>query len=895
MNFLYQICIYPLVILIEVIYRALDAFFRNTGLSIIGVSLMVNIICLPVYAVAEKWQQTERDIQKKLKLGIDNIKAVFKGDEQYMILSTFYRQNHYHPSYALRSTFGLLIQIPFFIAAYTVLNGIPDFLGDKFLFINDLGSPDALLHIGALTVNLLPLVMTAVNVASSAVYTKGFSLREKMQLYAVAAVFCILLYNSSAALVFYWTLNNVFSLVKNILYKSKNPKRIAYILITSIVALGAAAVFLNSGSSRLKMFIGAILFLVAVSPLLAKGLTYLLTNTGKSLVSDYRACDRIFWFSVAGLAMLAGLVIPGSLIASSPAEFSFTSHYDNPLSLLMTVSSGAAGLFVFWPGCLYLLFSRKVRSGFALTAFFLLVLALCNAFLFQGNYGTLSPTLKFDDPNVLKLPVLKYHLDILFSFLICAAAYYLFYRKGTTVLLSLCAVALVSFFCLSGIQIAGIGGAFTDIREAHEAQKLKNGNLSNVYHFSKTKKNVLIIMLDRGIGSYIQDIFNETPGLDTTFSGFTWYPNTYSYGGHTVMAEPALFGGYEYTPEKINARKDETLVKKLAEASTVLPRLFSENGWKTTVTDMPYDEFASYPDIESFKLKGVFQNQWLEDHGMTEYLKGNAGNLSLERKLLFFSFFKIAPPALRWTIYDMGGYWQLATDFQARSEYLADFASLEYLGKLSEFGSEKNTFNIAVNDTTHDLTFLQYPGYTFENSITNIGTNRFSSATAWQLYHVNIAAIRSVGAFMEVLKKNDVYDNTRIVIASDHGFKSVGFKDKTRFPGNFRDVSLYPAYFNPILLVKDFGAKDPMKTDMVLMSNADVASIVTSGGIIAQAVNPYSLRTFEETADKKNIRLSGNSAGRLVDHDKNTFRIADDEWIDLSDSIFDEANWKWEK
>ena len=48
------------------------------------------------------------------------------------------------------------------------------------------------------------------------IYGKDMPLKSMIQLYALAAVFLVLLYNSPAGLVFYWTLNNVFSLCKNI-------------------------------------------------------------------------------------------------------------------------------------------------------------------------------------------------------------------------------------------------------------------------------------------------------------------------------------------------------------------------------------------------------------------------------------------------------------------------------------------------------------------------------------------------------------------------------------------------------------------------------------------------------------------------------------------------------
>lgn len=65
-----------------------------------------------------------------------------------MILSVFYKQNHYHQIMVLRSSFGLLIQVPFFIAAYAYLSHLEVLRGTSFLFIRDLGAPDALLKLG---------------------------------------------------------------------------------------------------------------------------------------------------------------------------------------------------------------------------------------------------------------------------------------------------------------------------------------------------------------------------------------------------------------------------------------------------------------------------------------------------------------------------------------------------------------------------------------------------------------------------------------------------------------------------------------------------------------------------------------------------------------------------
>lgn len=232
---LYQIFITPLVQLTEFFYSLFFEVTGNQGIAVIGLSFVVTIFTLPLYMVAEQWQETERNIQKKLKPGVERIKSTFKGDEQYMVLSTFYRENHYHPIYALRSSFSLLIQIPFFIAAYNFLSNLEPLKNYSFLFIKSFGEPDATFHIGSFAVNVLPIAMTIINCVAGFIYSKGHPLSEKIQIYACAAVFLLLLYNSPAGLVVYWTMNNILSLVKNIFYKIKNPKKVLYLIACILV------------------------------------------------------------------------------------------------------------------------------------------------------------------------------------------------------------------------------------------------------------------------------------------------------------------------------------------------------------------------------------------------------------------------------------------------------------------------------------------------------------------------------------------------------------------------------------------------------------------------------------------------------------------------------------
>ena len=160
-NVLYTLFIFPIEQILELCFVFfLHIFYNDPAPSVLGFSFAVSILTLPLYIMCEKQQRSELDIQKQMMPEVDNIKAVFSGDERFMRLAVYYRQNGYHPLYSLRSSIPLIIQIPFFIAAYHFLSNMEIINGVSFGPIADLGKPDSLLTIKTISINILPIVMT---------------------------------------------------------------------------------------------------------------------------------------------------------------------------------------------------------------------------------------------------------------------------------------------------------------------------------------------------------------------------------------------------------------------------------------------------------------------------------------------------------------------------------------------------------------------------------------------------------------------------------------------------------------------------------------------------------------------------------------------------------------
>ena len=211
LNYIFNLTIQPIIYLIQLVFYFAYMFSWNCGLSIVAVSVVINLICFPLYHRADMAQLEEDNKQKSMQKWLDHIKKNFSGDEKLMITNAYYRECDYSPVKMIRSMLPLLLQIPFFIAAYRYLSSVQLFRGTHFLFIRDLSLPDGLLAIGGIQINILPILMTMINIISALIYTRGKGKKDMIQPSILAMVFLVLLYSCPSGLVMYWTLNNTFS------------------------------------------------------------------------------------------------------------------------------------------------------------------------------------------------------------------------------------------------------------------------------------------------------------------------------------------------------------------------------------------------------------------------------------------------------------------------------------------------------------------------------------------------------------------------------------------------------------------------------------------------------------------------------------------------------------
>ena len=897
---LYSFFLTPIQMIFELIYSlAYRSMGSDPGLAIIALSLAMNLLVLPLYRRADAMQEEERVLEAKLHDGVAHIKKTFHGDERTMILQTYYRQNNYSPLYVLRSAVSLLLEIPFFIAAYRFLSELSLLQGVSFGPISDLGKPDGLLSFGDVSINILPVIMTVINLISTYIFTKGYPLKTKIQLYGMAVFFLVFLYDSPAGLVFYWTLNNLFSLVKTIFYKLKNPKKVlrVFMLCVGVCAIAGGAVdyCVNDIFERF-------LFLMGIGLVLLAPFTVALVKSKmkppkfKKPEVEYEPNKKLFLGGAVFLTVLAGILIPSSVINASPQEFIIVGSDLHPIWYVVGTFLTSAGLFILWMSVFYWLFSPKAKVIFER-----LIVMACSAgtatYLFFGNHhGTLSSELVYDGGISYTVWQMLLNLAVIIA---VSKLFLIMTKKKVKLTQGVLVTATLAVLVMSGINIAGIMSSVSQV----DMKSLTLTENQPKLTLSKDGKNVVVLMLDRAMGEYVPYIMQEYPELKEDFEGFTYYSDVVSFGGYTNFGVPAMFGGYEYTPAELNKRDTEKLQTKHDESLKVMPVLFDENGYKTTVCDPPYAGYKQIPDLT------IYDDYPEIDRYITQgtVLSPDKKPLIIpnrQRNFFCYSIVKMLPTCIQPAIYDEGVYHQLNSVF---STFEKSYDVLKNMSDITVVNNDNDKcFVMMDNETTHNFVsfndddFMEYSSKKELKPARTIkleGTGRelkLNTVMQQAHYETNVAAFKRLAEWFKSLKESGVYDNTRIVLCSDHGRGTQQISDlmidSTAYDEDvevrYGDVEFY----FPLLMVKDFNSKE-YKTSDEFMTNADVPALATDG-LIESPKNPFTGKTLDSSAKENPDNLTVIASAEWDVFKNNGTTYIPSRWYSVKDSIWKKENWK---
>ncbi len=204
-----SIFLQPLTAIYATLFSAVPGIFGVAG-QIVGFAIVINALLAPVYWQMELRSATAHALRQRVVQDVQRMRKYFKGRELYFYTRAVHRQHGYRPISQVLGSSELLLQIVVFFTVFRFLSSSESLVGASFGPLTDLSRPDQLVA----GVNVLPLLMTLVNVASVAAYSADSA--RRWQGAALAVVFLVLLYNSPAGLVLYWITNNVFSLARSL-------------------------------------------------------------------------------------------------------------------------------------------------------------------------------------------------------------------------------------------------------------------------------------------------------------------------------------------------------------------------------------------------------------------------------------------------------------------------------------------------------------------------------------------------------------------------------------------------------------------------------------------------------------------------------------------------------
>lgn len=839
----------------------------NAFVGIVLVSLFVQIICQPIYRTAQHFIDKDNIKIADMKWRIDTIIKHFAGQERRMLLNTYYRQNHFHPLLSsFKNSFVILIQVPFFLAAYKVFTRSGTlFQSPVFNQINESFS------LFSFQINVLPIVMTVVNIVSVFIFLKHATITAKMKACLLPAVFLILLYYAPPEIVIYWLLNNVYSLLRNISLSYNQYSRwanvltgillvcfalivnltIASIVLMSVLCCLGLLIYIMKKKSLLKQVNpitvricigwGLLLMSLYYQPMLPLFFVYILIQilqVGYWIYQKYHIkAGGIRTMFVVGLMMscLTGFVIPITIMSSSVVDFMI---YAPIRTIIWLHFLTCVGCFVVIPVVIFYLLKPQQRPFLCFCIGCLFCFMVINWFLFNPPTGNISVFMIFS--LFVEFPV-TYLLLIKGIILFIGAVF--MWQIITCLKVKIQTVFVCSF--LISLMFYGYKANYVIQEQITEyTNNQDKSETQTVFELSANQPNVLILFLDRAISSFLPQILKEQPEFKTIFSGFTFYPNTIAFARQTLYSAPSLLGGYEYTPNRLQKDTTRSMREKYNESVSVLPFLFKENGYDVSMNWIPFFNFEDYYQGDLFHKAGMTYDG---PHNKTVVDLKDLPKIKrvLFNNLFYFSLLNVMPEIGYDVMYRLYAESFLnKQDYNPRVVHLYDTKQQYDLLKNIQVRVKETaqpSFILHYNLLTHSPSFLTQEYTIPQNPTEEVKTlpNMYMPGTV-QHYQVNMASYRLIGDLLRSLKEKGVYDNTRILIVSDHGY---GVRISSEIDSEL-------IHNSALLLVKDFYQTGPLKTDKTFMTTADVPSLSVQN-VIQNPENPFTDKKLD-SSDKTN-------------------------------------------
>ncbi len=191
------------------------------GIAIIVITVIIKLLFWPLTTASTRSMKRMSALQPQMKA----IQEKYKEDPRKMNMKMmeFMKEHKVSP---LGGCLPLLLQIPVFFGFYTMLQSAIELRGASFLWATDLSRPDTIFYLAGFPVNLLPLFMGATMLWQARLTppSPGLDPTQQAIMRYMPLMMVVFLYNFSAGLTLYWTVQNLLSIAQMKLTRTEPEK-----------------------------------------------------------------------------------------------------------------------------------------------------------------------------------------------------------------------------------------------------------------------------------------------------------------------------------------------------------------------------------------------------------------------------------------------------------------------------------------------------------------------------------------------------------------------------------------------------------------------------------------------------------------------------------------------
>lgn len=199
-------------------------YLHNWGWSIVVLTILINLALIPLKISSLKSSQKMSAIQPQLQAINDRYKGIPmtdpRNEQKNKEIMELYSKNGVNPA---GGCLPLLLQFPFFIGFYKVLNSAMELRLAPWLWVDDLSQPEKL------AIRLLPVLMIITQVwMMKMTPTTGMDPKQQnLMMIMQVGMFAWFFYSASSGLVLYWLTGNIVGVAQQLVFNRLVPTKAA--------------------------------------------------------------------------------------------------------------------------------------------------------------------------------------------------------------------------------------------------------------------------------------------------------------------------------------------------------------------------------------------------------------------------------------------------------------------------------------------------------------------------------------------------------------------------------------------------------------------------------------------------------------------------------------------